>query len=140
MRTWQVERRKRTRQLIELGGLVVKAGIVDLTGDDRATIFGALIWCADKLKSDQGERARALWAAKGKQAFDADPATRKGTDRTASSLMHAHSMSVERLRTGAGINRSRSKREERYAEIDRRIQSFRRWLVGVVKAVTEQVK
>ena len=32
MRTWQVERRKRTRHLIELGGLVVKAGIVDLTG------------------------------------------------------------------------------------------------------------
>ena len=40
MRTWQVKRRKRTRHLIELGGLVVKAGIVDLTGDDRATIFG----------------------------------------------------------------------------------------------------
>jgi hypothetical protein len=28
VRTWQVERRKRTRRLIELGGLVVKAGIV----------------------------------------------------------------------------------------------------------------
>jgi hypothetical protein len=83
MRTWQVERRKRTRHFIELGGLVVKAGLVDLTGDDRATIFGALLWSADKLKSDQGERARALWAAKGKQAFDADPATRKGTNRTA---------------------------------------------------------
>jgi hypothetical protein len=34
MRTWQVERRERTRHLIELGGLVVKAGIVDMTGDD----------------------------------------------------------------------------------------------------------
>ena len=83
MRTWQVERRKRTRHLIELGGLVVKAGIVDLTGDDRATIFGALLWSVDKLKSDQGERARALWAAKGKQAFEADPATPKGADETA---------------------------------------------------------
>lgn len=41
MRTWQVERRKRTRHLIELGGLVVKAGIVDLTGDDRARPFSA---------------------------------------------------------------------------------------------------
>src|SRR5438105_980069 len=81
MRTWQVERRKRTRHLIELGGLFVKAGIVDLTGDDRATIFGALLWSADKLKSDQGERARALWAAKGKQAFEVDPATHKGVDR-----------------------------------------------------------
>jgi hypothetical protein len=72
MRTWQVERRKRTRRLIELGGLVVKSGVVDLTGDDRAIIFGALIWSAEKLKSNEGERARALWAAKGKQAFEAD--------------------------------------------------------------------
>jgi hypothetical protein len=75
MRTWQVERRKRTRHLIELGGLVVKARVVDLTSDDRGIILGALLWMADKLKSDQGERARALWAAKGKQAFEADPAT-----------------------------------------------------------------
>ena len=69
MRTWQVERRKRTRHLIELGGLVVKAGIIDLAADDRATIFGALLWMADKLQSDQGEHARKVWAAKGKQAF-----------------------------------------------------------------------
>lgn len=60
MRAWQVERRQRTRRLIELGGLVVKVGIVDLTGDDRAMIYGALIWMADKLQSDQGEHARAL--------------------------------------------------------------------------------
>jgi Conjugal transfer protein TraD len=86
MRTWQVDRRKRTRHLIELGGLVVKAGIVDLTVDDRATIFGALLWIADKLKSDQGERARVLWAAKGKQAFEADPAPHNGTDRTVSAV------------------------------------------------------
>jgi Conjugal transfer protein TraD len=77
MRTWQVERRKRTRHLIELGGLVVKAGIVDVTGDDRVIILGALLWMADKLQSDQGERARALWAAKGKQAFEADPVTQE---------------------------------------------------------------
>jgi hypothetical protein len=82
MRNWQVERRKHTRHLIELGGLIVKAGIVGLTGDNRAMIYGALLWMADKLQSDQGERARALWAAKGKQAFQADPATHKRTDRT----------------------------------------------------------
>ncbi len=70
MRTWQVERRKRTRLLIELGGLVVKAGVVDLTGDDRAMIFGALLWMADKLKGDQGEHARTLWSEKGKRAFE----------------------------------------------------------------------
>ncbi len=98
MRTWQVERRKRTRHLIELGGLVVKAGIVDLTGDDRATIFGALLWSADKLRSDQGDRARALWAAKGKQAFEADPATRNKTDQdcsSSSSLTHDDRISEE---------------------------------------------
>ncbi|MBV9460899.1 MAG: conjugal transfer protein TraD [Bradyrhizobium sp.] len=78
MRAWQVERRKRTRHLIELGGLVVKAGIVELTSDDRATIYGALLWMADKLKSDQAEQARALWATKGKQVFEIEPATRKG--------------------------------------------------------------
>jgi hypothetical protein len=67
MRAWQVERRKRTRHLIELGGLVVKAGIVDLTGDDRATIFGALLWSADKLKSDKGDRHKRFgpqWGSK----------------------------------------------------------------------------
>jgi hypothetical protein len=70
MRSWQVERRKRTRHLIELGGLVVKAGLVDLTGDDRTMIFGALLWMADKLKSDERNKALALWAAKGKEAFE----------------------------------------------------------------------
>jgi Conjugal transfer protein TraD len=81
MRTWQVERRKRTRHLIVLGGLLVKAGIVDRTDDDRAMIYGALLWMADKLQSDQSEQARALWTAKGKQAFEADPTAHKGTDR-----------------------------------------------------------
>ncbi len=56
MSAWQVERRKRTRHLIELGGLVVKAGIVDLTGDDRAIILGALLWMAGKLQGDQANR------------------------------------------------------------------------------------
>ncbi|TPJ96077.1 conjugal transfer protein TraD [Mesorhizobium sp. B2-5-9] len=72
MRTWQVERRKRTRHLIELGGLVVKAGFVDLTNDDRAIIYGAMLWIAAKLQSLEGEHARSLWAAKGRQAFEAE--------------------------------------------------------------------
>jgi Conjugal transfer protein TraD len=76
MCTWQVERRKRTRHLIELGGLVVKAGVVDLTGDDRDMIYGALLWMAEKLQSDQSEQARSLWATRGKQAFEGDPAIR----------------------------------------------------------------
>ncbi|MCV2449575.1 conjugal transfer protein TraD [Paracoccus sp. DMF] len=70
MRTWQVERRKRTRHLIELGGLVVKAGIVDLTNDDRAMIYGAMIWIAEKLKGEGGEQARDTWTKLGKMEFE----------------------------------------------------------------------
>ena len=79
MRAWQVDRRKRTRHLIELGGIVVKAGLVNLTGGDRAMIYGALLWMAEKLQSNRSEQARALRAAKGAQAFAGvgDP---EGTD------------------------------------------------------------
>jgi hypothetical protein len=42
-RAWVVQRRERTRHLIELGGLVQKAGLVELTDDDRATLYGALL-------------------------------------------------------------------------------------------------
>lgn len=72
MREWVVKRRERTRQLIELGGLVVKAGLVDLTGDDRAMLYGAFLWMADKLRSDEGAQAAALWKRRGKRAFEAD--------------------------------------------------------------------
>ena len=34
-------------------------------------IYGALLWMADKLKSDERDKALALWAAKGKQGFEA---------------------------------------------------------------------
>jgi hypothetical protein len=79
MRDWQVERRKRPRRLIELGGLIVKAGVVDLTGDDRTMIYGALLWMAGKLKSDQGDHARSLWTEKGKQAFAVERVTDAST-------------------------------------------------------------
>jgi len=75
MRTWQVERRKRTRHLIELGGLVVKAGIVELTGDDRAILYGAMLWVAEKLNSEDGEHARGVWTKLGKMAFEEERAT-----------------------------------------------------------------
>ena len=70
MRSWQIERRKRTRHLIELGGLVVKAGIVDLTNDDRTMIYGAMIWIAEKLKSEGGDQACDTWTKLGKMAFE----------------------------------------------------------------------
>lgn len=79
MRAWQVERRKRTRYLIELGGLVVKSGIVDLTRDDRAMIYGALLWMADKLESEGGPHARKVWTEKGKKGFAEEEVTKAPT-------------------------------------------------------------
>lgn len=75
MREWVVKRRERTRQLIELGGLVVKAGLVDLTDDDRATLYGAFLTVAVKLQGEERDNALALWKRRGKRAFDMEHAT-----------------------------------------------------------------
>ena len=50
MRDWAKARRERTRHLIELGGLVQKAGLVELVDDDRATLLGAFLELADQLR------------------------------------------------------------------------------------------
>jgi hypothetical protein len=72
MRDWAVARRERTRHLIELGGLVIKAELVDLTEDDRATLYGALLTVADRLRGDERANALAVWKRKGKRAFEAE--------------------------------------------------------------------
>jgi hypothetical protein len=72
MREWAVKRRERTRQLIELGGLVAKAGLVDLTDDDRATLYGAFFDIAGRLQGAERDNALALWKRRGKRAFDAE--------------------------------------------------------------------
>nr|WP_211184956.1 conjugal transfer protein TraD [Novosphingobium sp. SG919] len=72
-RAWQVKRRERTRQLIELGGLVAKAGLVELTDDDRAVILGLLVEAAAKLRTDDTGNQLTLWRRRGQRAFaDAD--------------------------------------------------------------------
>ncbi len=80
-RDWVQERRARTRQLIELGGLVQKAGLVELTNDDRATLLGALLELADRLQAQNDERQeeapanlKARWQRRGLRTFDADNA------------------------------------------------------------------
>lgn len=64
-----VNRRERTRHLIELGGLVQKAGLVELTDDDRAMMFGAFLRMAELLQSERGDEVRILWRRRGKRAF-----------------------------------------------------------------------
>lgn len=72
MREWQVKRRERTRQLIELGGLVAKADLVELTDDDRAALYGAFLTVASKLRGPDGAQALVLFRRKGKRAFEAE--------------------------------------------------------------------
>jgi len=78
-RQWVQDRRARTRHLIELGGLVQKAGLIELVDDDRATLLGALLELAGRLREQEnehkGEDARDLlirWRRRGLRAFDAD--------------------------------------------------------------------
>ena len=71
-REWVVKRRERTRQLIELGGLVAKSGLVELVEDDRATIFGLLLEAVAKLHGENGEQHQLLWRRRGRRAFASD--------------------------------------------------------------------
>jgi hypothetical protein len=78
-RQWVQDRRARTRHLIELGGLVQKAGLVDLLDDDRATLLGAFLELAARLRGQEDEHQGASqadllarWRRRGLRAFDAD--------------------------------------------------------------------
>ncbi len=67
-----MKRRERTRQLIELGGLIAKAGLIELTEDDRAVLFGILAEAASRLRGNDRNQALLLWRRRGKRAFGAD--------------------------------------------------------------------
>ena len=69
-RDWVVKRRERTRHLIELGGLVAKAGLIELTDDDRAVLFGLLVEAAARLRGSDRDQQLLLWRRRGKRAFD----------------------------------------------------------------------
>lgn len=76
-RQWVQDRRVRTRQLIELGGLLRKAGLVELLEDDRATMLGALLSLADQLlgcekTEEDPDSLKVRWRRRGMQVFDAD--------------------------------------------------------------------
>lgn len=77
-----MQRRERTRRLIELGGLMQKAGLVELTDDDRAMILGGLIDLTERLQGDGGKDLRELFRRRGKRLFEAEAAG-SGRDHTA---------------------------------------------------------
>jgi len=64
-----VKRRERTRHLIELGGLVVKSELVELTEDDRAVLFGLLVEAAAKLRGPERDQILLLWRRRGRREF-----------------------------------------------------------------------
>lgn len=59
------EQKMRTRNLIEMGGLIVKAGLDQLPMN---TLYGALISLNDELKSN--DNIRSAWNSKGNAAFN----------------------------------------------------------------------
>lgn len=59
------EQKMRTRHLIEIGGLVIKAGLGSLPMN---TLYGALISLNDELKSN--DNIRSAWNSKGQTAFN----------------------------------------------------------------------
>ena len=71
-RDWQVKRRERTRHLIELGGLVMKAGLVELVDDDRAVILGLLGEAAARLRAEDRAQQLLLWRRRGQRMFAAE--------------------------------------------------------------------
>ncbi len=78
-RDWVQDRRAQTRQLIELGGLVQKAGLVELTGDDRPLLLGAMMELVDQLRGGRdsvedrtSQQLAAAWRHSGLRAFEAD--------------------------------------------------------------------
>ncbi len=67
-----MQRRERTRHLIELGGLVQKAGLVELADDDRATLLGGMMALADMLGGEGGPQLAEVWRRRGKRTFEAE--------------------------------------------------------------------
>ena len=83
-RDWVRERNARTRQLIEYGGLVAKAGLPDRLEDDRATLLGAFLLIRDLLDGlgdDSPTDLKLRWRRRGLRAFDADAAVKQVGDR-----------------------------------------------------------
>lgn len=60
-------RKDDTRRKIELGGLVIKAGLSEL---DRAVILGALLDAANRLQGENGNAVRVQFEESGRRAMN----------------------------------------------------------------------
>lgn len=57
-----IERKQETRQKIQLGGLIKKAGLHE---ESTAVIYGLLLDAVEQLQSNQAEDIRKAWRLKG---------------------------------------------------------------------------
>lgn len=64
-----LERKQDTREKIQLGGLVKKAGLGDLS---TATLYGLLLEAAKQLNSIHGKKMADHWQAQGDMALSAE--------------------------------------------------------------------
>lgn len=87
-RAWVMDRRARTRRLIELGGLLDKSGLEEaitaIEPDTRAVILGALLQLADALREAAPGAPSPLarvsaWRERGRAALRTEPATKSST-------------------------------------------------------------
>ena len=51
---------------------------IEITGDDRTLIFGALLWMADRLEGEKGDHARKVWRDWGRAAFEMEAKEKAG--------------------------------------------------------------
>ena len=58
--------------IIFLTSLTETDGLVELADDDRATLYGAFLTVAAKLRGEERDQALVLWKRKGKRAFEAE--------------------------------------------------------------------
>ena len=65
-----VKRRQRTRQFVELGGLIAKAELIELTKVDCAVILVIVVTAVAMLRSEDRDQALVSWRRRGKWAFD----------------------------------------------------------------------
>src|SRR3546814_12416507 len=68
-RAWVVARRTRTKHLIAMGGLVQKAGLVTITHDDHAKLYGAFLALTQRLSRPGDDQAKILLSRRAPYAY-----------------------------------------------------------------------
>ena len=66
------QRKQDTRKKIQMGGLVIKAGLGFLHDEDKAILLGILVDAAGKLNSPEKDAYTARYKELGEQSFNTE--------------------------------------------------------------------